>query len=274
MPRPFAERDGKWQAHPADSVGVVVAEPSGIPTAMRSPLRDAMIEALQAREVPASAEGGNRASYWLMAEGETPDRGDRETGLRLRWHLFDSGGALIRTVEHPDSVTQAAWQTGAPDVAADIAGAVAPMLTRLLRNREVGGQNAPPAQGPGIARLFILPVEGAPGDGRETLTRALKLSLRSRGLGVTDRLDDSDLLIFGDVLVSAAAPGQQRVEISWAVRWPDGNEVGRIDQANNMPAGQLDHAWGMVAGLVAEGAAAGIADLLRKPGVLTARGGS
>jgi hypothetical protein len=54
----------------------------------------------------------------------------------------------------------------------------------------------------------------------------------------------------------------QNITISWQVRGADGSEKGRIDQANAIPAGSLDGAWGPVASAAGAAAAEGLADLI------------
>ena len=50
--------------------------------------------------------------------------------------------------------------------------------------------------------------------------------------------------------------------VDWSVIDPDGEEIGSINQANNIPAGALDGPWGDIAFAIATGATEGIVALL------------
>ena len=106
-------------------------------------------------------------------------------------------------------------------------------------------------------------VSGAPGDGNAALTAALKGRLRDAGIPLVD--EDADGQVYtvqGVVSTTRPADGVQSVEVSWQVWTPDAEEIGSVDQANAVPAGVLDGAWGQVAGDVADAAVDGIAALV------------
>ena len=71
------------------------------------------------------------------------------------------------------------------------------------------------------------------------------------------------LTIAGEVDVSKPKGGTQRIALRWTVSAPDGRPLGKIDQANAVPAGSLDRGWGDNAVPVAEAAATGIFDLIK-----------
>jgi len=56
----------------------------------------------------------------------------------------------------------------------------------------------------------------------------------------------------------------QEVRLGWSMSWSDGREVGRVDQANVVPAELLAGGWGPIAAEAAAGAADGIVDLVLK----------
>ena len=64
--------------------------------------------------------------------------------------------------------------------------------------------------------------------------------------------------------MSPADAGKQQVQISWALRRGDGREIGQVSQANAVPAGSLDGAWGDVAYAVATAAAPGVIALIER----------
>src|SRR5690606_34244800 len=155
-------------------------------------------------------------------------------------------------------------------VGQDNAGAIANIVRQVDEALAGAGQRPasqpPPAAAHTVApTISILPVEGAPGDGRDVLARALGIALRGRGLRVADAIDVDGLIVDGDVLVEPAPNGQERVSLTWQVRWADGRELGVVSQSNTVPRGAAQ-AWEPVAPVVAANAADGIARLVRQGG--------
>jgi len=64
--------------------------------------------------------------------------------------------------------------------------------------------------------------------------------------------------------VAEASGGSQKVKLSWVVSDPQGAMLGDVKQANAVPAGSLDQGFGDAALMVAEAAATGIFDLIKK----------
>ena len=54
------------------------------------------------------------------------------------------------------------------------------------------------------------------------------------------------------------------VSLSWVVKSPTGKVLGDVKQANDVPAGSLDEGWGGAATAVAEAAASGIFDVVKR----------
>ncbi len=51
--------------------------------------------------------------------------------------------------------------------------------------------------------------------------------------------------------------------MTWTLSLPDGTEVGQVAQENMIAAGALKGRWGAIAVAIADGAADGIAELVR-----------
>lgn len=167
---------------------------------------------------------------------------------------------------------------GAPRSVAPPPGGVAPepeesFLDKLKPNlgaterRE--GDARPPQQSAakfaevrwGQPAFLIRPVVGAPGNGNESLTAALKSALRDRDLTISEDPRQAGFIIDGQVDLGDPVNGRQYVKISWAVNTVTGEEVGRAVQENTVVAGSLDGEWGQVAEVVSQAAVRGIQDL-------------
>jgi len=117
----------------------------------------------------------------------------------------------------------------------------------------------------GRTRLLISGVEGAPGDGGESLPRAITEILKRQDVAiVTDPQAKADLVLDADVVVANPKAGKQNVKIVWRVRRRDGGEIGTVGQENDVPAGLLDGPWGDVAYMVAVSAQDGIMQLVAR----------
>lgn len=109
--------------------------------------------------------------------------------------------------------------------------------------------------------LAIQGVSGAPGDGNQTLARAIREALRLRDFQVTDDPRQAAFRLMGQVDMTPPNAGRQHVKIIWRVTTMNGGNVGRATQENTIPAGSLDGGWGQVADMIGNAAVDGIQEL-------------
>ncbi len=128
----------------------------------------------------------------------------------------------------------------------------------------VEGETQKPPEGKiGIRAVAVLLVKGSPGHGNDELTAAMRDTLRTAGWPVLSAPRADAITISGKVRIAEAHGASQQVALIWTVHSPDGRKLGKIDQANGVPAGSLDQGWGDNAVAVAEAAATGIFDLIK-----------
>jgi len=118
----------------------------------------------------------------------------------------------------------------------------------------------------GRPTFLIRPVAGAPGDGNEALTSAIKSVMRQKDLTVTEDPRQAGYEVVGQVTVGPPVNGRQQARIVWKVSTVTGDEVGKAIQENAVIAGSLDGEWGRVAELVSVAAVNGIEGLFDKEG--------
>lgn len=123
-----------------------------------------------------------------------------------------------------------------------------------LRAEESGNARAP--------LLASITVSGAPGDGEQSLTRALYNELGGAGVQQAPSEAASVYEIEGVVKIAPAQRGKESVVINWIVFDPDGNTLGHVSQGKIVRKGALDRAWGSIAAGAASAAADGILKLL------------
>lgn len=107
-------------------------------------------------------------------------------------------------------------------------------------------------------------VVGAPGDGKETLERALSNRLLDRGFTVSTTPAVNAYEIQGIVRLSPADQGKENIRIDWIVFAPDGTRLSSVTQTNVIRKGSLDRRWGAAAEAAADAAAQDIFRLLQQ----------
>jgi hypothetical protein len=115
-----------------------------------------------------------------------------------------------------------------------------------------------------IQGVAITGVKGAGEAGNGELAGALARVLTDAGWPVQEGSRDNTLMIEGDVRLEKPNGKAQTVTLRWTVKAPDGQILGAVEQANDVPAGSLDNGWGEAANHAALAAAQGIFDLVDK----------
>ncbi len=125
--------------------------------------------------------------------------------------------------------------------------------------------------------VAVVPVvSGAPGDGKTSLSEAMKKALGRQGVKLSSAGGPGAYKIQGQVELGAVSNGQQPITIRWVVVDPSGKQMEKtVVQNNRINAGSLDGAWGEVAEQAAGAAASEVSKLLSKaPGQAQAGSGS
>ena len=271
LPRPFQSEPGTPNELLVlkDRGGIVVAPIAGELPADPERLVRVMAERLKDLNVPATTRGLNGETRVLQGLAERQPRPGRPPEVVISWELWELDGRMVgaytqrrafgapgQTEDDPadgDALIDALAAEAAPKIAA---------LVQAPAEREAAVPGYPGA------RLVVPPLSEGPGDSRESLPPALRAALAKAGLPLAEREGPEDILVLGRVAVEPAGAGLESVAVVWSVvSLRDGQELGQVDQRNQVPAGSLDGPWGPLAGTVAQGAAAGILDLLKKAAV-------
>jgi hypothetical protein len=125
-------------------------------------------------------------------------------------------------------------------------------------------ESRPARTGAAIRAVAVLPVNGSSGGGDAELTAAMRKTLANAGWPVVTKRQADALTVIGRVQMGEKNGPNQRVSVRWEVQTPDGRKLGELNQANNVPAGALDRGWGPAAFAVAEAAAGGIFDIVKR----------
>ena len=261
LPHPFAEdRPPAALLSVRDSAGVSVAPIEGEPSATAAKLPAAVASALLQREIPASDKTTSLGSYLLYGRIEKARARDGKEAVTAHWRLQTAAGQPVgeRTARLDAAAREG--DSGDEQAVARLATASATEIAPMLEDE------APvEASGSGRTRIAIRPVSGAPGDGADSLSKAIANVLKRADLTVlADANAKADLYLDGEVTVAPVKPDKQHVKVVWHVRRADGAEIGTVGQENDVPKGLLDGPWGDVAYSVAIAAADGLAQLIAR----------
>lgn len=192
----------------------------------------------------------------ILGEEVTPTRAGRDP-----WSTFDQ--AALQKIATKTTTNLAAWlpkQSGSAAPQPAVAKQRQSVSQPAPRKRTKTARSTP--SGPITA--YVPAVSGAPGDGRKSLTNALKKQLTSKGIRLANSAGSRTYTVRGKVSLSRASGGQQDIKIDWQVLDPSGQRLGSISQANKVPKGSLDRQWGPIADAAAGAAADGIVKLIPK----------
>ncbi|MEQ8193526.1 MAG: hypothetical protein RIB59_03460 [Rhodospirillales bacterium] len=253
---------GNWprsRAQVGANLGVKVDLLEGTAVPMARLLASSVVENLEKREIPATAQMESPSRYVLRGRAEyDPSVPKKPFVALIHWTLYGDNNEPVGTYVQGVKGTPVQWEFGDPRIIRRIGNNAAKPIAAMIRNDTDATQAA---RRTGTA-LLVRPVRGASGDGNETLQSALKLALREADFNVTEDPRQAGFVLSGLVRVSPLGNGQDRVRISWSIGTVDGVEMGVAVQENTVPAGSLSGEWGGVAGAVATAAVDGLVQIL------------
>src|SRR5579872_564152 len=178
LPHPF--EDDKPAPHAPiislrNTTSVSVAPVAGLEPEARDQLAEAMASALQDLDVLASADSASRGSLSLLGTARAAG-----AGVAVDWRLVDPGGKALGQGSDSAQVSLAAINRGDAAALKSLALAAAPDVAKLLQDdmpieaADVGS----------LRKVVVLPVTGAPGDGRNALQLAMSAALTQAKLTV------------------------------------------------------------------------------------------
>ncbi len=279
VPQPFRDGPKVTTDNPLldvpTAVGIAVLPVRGAPQPLDTQISTAVAQRLQSFEIPAEAVPSNLGLGFTL-DSEARETGvsdlDRDVSVVITWTLRSRRGAAVRTYRQVISVPASQWQGGDMMLAGRLGNEAALAIGDMVNGI------APPAQGPVLppepARpkfptVSILPVEGAPGDGRESLRLAVLQALSTNGVTRDDANPEVKLMC--DFKITTFESNLQKVEIVWRAVARDGKELGTVRLDNTIPVGALDGAWGPTAFAIADAALNDLLTLLASQAAAAAK---
>jgi hypothetical protein len=261
---------------------VSIAPIIGAPEKVTTELTQALVTAGNDRNltlVPGTSSGSNYTlrGYLLAA----PER--RGSKVSYIWDVTDAKGTRVTRVSGEELVTKGSssdpWSGVDSTVIRSIAAKTASKLAAELPSGRSGSSTPVAATAPAATAataaaarpaapkpqgVLVAPVDGAPGDGRRSLTTALKKKLYADGVKLANGTSSNVYTVKGSVKLTEASGSKQNIRIDWQVLDPTGRRLGTVSQQNTIPKGSLNGPWGAIADAAAGAAADGIIKLLPK----------
>ncbi|MBX5471358.1 MAG: hypothetical protein IRZ23_02720 [Acetobacteraceae bacterium] len=264
LPAPFAGQPGSLGARlaepPPTRLAVPAPDAAGLSPAGGAVFAQAVADDLDEAEVPAVAQPAKPGDWRLAIHPEMSS-----DAVVPVFTVFDPTGAAQGSVRGNPLPAQA-WQSADAPALKQAAREAAPKIADLLTRIDAKvKQSDPNSLYNRPARVAVIGVQGAPGDGNESLVRQMKAQLPKLDMTVQDDAKGADFVVAGLVRTAPVpATDLTRVEIVWQVVDAAGHDLGRVVQMNDVPNGTLDHFWGDVAVAVAQEAAAGVKEMILK----------
>jgi len=192
-----------------------------------------------------------------LAAAETTTAAPVTSGFGSLGQLFGFGAPATATANVAPAAAPA--QTASLNPTGPVPGA---LITGEAKAPTPPATTASLPANPGATAIAT--VIGAPGDGAQSLARALQANLRNRGIEAQAGVIPGAYTVQGRVTMGAPSAGKQTIKIEWQVIDPAGKKKGTVWQNNVVPQGALDGPWGKTADDAAAEAAKGIVELLPK----------
>lgn len=242
------------------AVGIAVVPVRGLPETLSGAVSRAAASRLQAFEIPAEAVPSNTGLGFTLegtADTVAPTAGGRT--VSVMWMLKSRRGEVRGTHRQNVFVPEKAWREGENETATLMGGEIATAIAALLG---AGAPAAPSETRPSrnLPTVSVKAVEGAPGDGRESLRLAVIQLLSESGVRRNDV--DPDVTLTCAMSSKPATDGLQQVAIVWRATTRSGADLGTMRLDNTIPNGALDGPWGPTAFAIAGAAASDLMALI------------
>jgi hypothetical protein len=272
----------------SSSTTMVIAPIVGPPPNVAAELSTALIAAGKERSLTLVTSGGGDYTMRGYLAASPEKKGARVSYI---WDITDSKGGRVARFSGEEAIASRPsndpWSGVDSAALRSIAGKSTSQIAAGMPKRGVlsGGSSnssspapsaastpaatpapaAPVAKGPVMAQVPY--VTGAPGDGRSSLTAAIKKRLYAGGVKLAGGSESAGRNLYtvkGTVTVTDAGGGKETIKIDWQVLDPNGRSLGNVTQQNVIPKDSLSGPWGAIADAAAGAAANGIIKLLPK----------
>ena len=261
LPRPFEGNPGRMgrllAMPPPARLAVGIPDGAMLPDASAALFRHDVASALSDGDVPAVDAPPQRGD-WRLTLGADLHAGQ----VTPHFTVIDPVGKSRGSVDGP-SIAAEQWSAGTPATLQQVAAAAATPVSTLLTSIEARRQMSDPTSllnRP--AKVTVLSVTGAPGDGNRSLQRKMHDLLPEHGEIVQDNAAGADFTVAGHIKVTPTGPDDGTVEVTWIVNDARGKQAGVVAQVHDEKLALLNGYWGELATAVCTEAAGGVHEVI------------
>lgn len=259
----------------------------GPPATIGSQLNGHLVTAAQQKNITVVADTTKTATYTVqgfLAQSNDP----KSEKFSYIWDVRDKSGNRVHRIIGEEavlakpgakpwgSINQPTMQKIATKTAADLAiwlpnqaatTAVVKTSTPAVQKPPTASPRRTTSTSTAKKRIAILvpPVTGAPGDGRISLTNAIRHRLEVKGMHIASTGGGNVYKVNGKVTIGKGkSASTQSVRIDWQLLSSAGRDLGSVTQQSEVAKGSLDRSWGAVALSAGNAAATEIIKLITK----------
>ena len=165
-------------------------------------LAQAVAASLRDAAIPAGLGPGNRQAKRLTGTLQVTDLAQGASLLTITWLIRGPDGAVLADFEQREEVPAAAWKAVDAGIMAFVAGKAAALLGPDLQ-QDYGNVTQIVSR---PAQVVFWPITDAPGDGNDSLAKAMRHALSARKVVMYQDITDSIPILICEVNIVAEAP--------------------------------------------------------------------
>ncbi len=264
LPQPFQPGAYKKSGNPLhDSElggGIAVRPVAGLRGGAGQRLAEKIAAALLKRDFIAFTGTGNSRSKILSGVATTRPDSDGFRQIEIGWNLRSNPNEAVKTTLLNLRVSSADWLQGDENLLDRIARQSITKIAALTQTAAPVDKTANRPE----RNLHVSTIIGAPTEAGMLLRSELETALRRRSIRVSPQLRGGTLVVAGAIALEPTEKNRRKISIDWSLLTPDGGELGRVQQANEIAVEELEENWPQVARNIAVATANGLQDLLRR----------
>lgn len=223
-----------------------------------------LADSLGVRNIPSTSNPLDNPTYKVRGQlVSSSKKDDRYFKGQFYWTFMDQSGSVVEEAVQDLHMSREKWDYGDQATVEQMVEEAAERIAGYLQDKRAR-ENAAQVGDQEIVYFHIDGIEGARGDGQQALKKAMELTLRQAGAKVLSLPDERTFGLRAHIDIFDPFEGNERIRIDWIVARPDGTELGRASQNNQMPEGTFDQPWGRLAYHIARAALPGIADVVER----------
>jgi len=219
----------------------------GTPRPLGKILARSLADSLAIRNIPSTSNPVSKPNYKVRGQVITDFRSaDTGTLGSIYWTFVDQKDQVVHESSQIIKATRVQWDYGDQKMVTQLVETAADQFATYLQDATENSA-VDVANHEDTVIFTITKITGAPGDGQQALKKAMSLTLRQAGARIQNKANKRTYVLSSEIDILDPFEGKQRIKIAWVVQDPDGNELGRARQNNQVAEGSINGKWGRMA---------------------------